>query len=186
MFSLLRRLRRNERGATAVEFGLIAPAFFVVAWGTVELGLLLLATSLLEGSVREAARAGLTGYTPNGVDRTQYIRNIVQNYTVGLIDMDKLQISTLVYTSFSNVGQPEPFTDTNGDGAHGAGEAFVDVNGNGQWDADMGVAGLGGPGDIVLYTLTYDWDFMAGFAESIFGIPTVRLKASVAIRNEPF
>lgn len=186
MFSLLRRLTRNDRGATAVEFGLIAPAFFVVAWATVELGLVLLASSLLEGSVREAARAGLTGYTPSGVDRTLYIRNIVKNYTIGLIDMSKLQITTLVYSSFANVGQPEPFTDTNHNGTHDGGEAFVDVNGNGQWDADMGVAGLGGPGDIVLYTLSYDWDFMAGFAESIFGIPTIHLKASVAIRNEPF
>jgi Flp pilus assembly pilin Flp len=186
VLALLRRLRRDRSGATAVEFGFIAPAFFIVVWGTIELGMVLFTTSALEGSVREAARAGLTGYTPNGMNRETFIRNVVQNYTFGMIDMDKLKVTTLVYSSFANVGQPEPFTDGNGDGQHGGGESFVDVNGNGQWDADMGVAGLGGPGDIVLYTLEYDWIFLAGYANTIFGVPGIKLKTSVAIRNEPF
>jgi len=184
--ALFKRLRRSDDGTTAVEFSFIAPIFLALVWGTVELGIVLFTSAALEGAVREAARAGLTGYTPSGVNRETFIRNIVKDYTFGMIDMDKLSIATLVYTSFANVGQPEPFTDANGDGVFGEGESFVDVNGNGQWDADMGVAGLGGPGDIVLYTLTYDWIFMAGFGQKIFGIPGIQLKTSVAIRNEPF
>ena len=169
-----------------MEFGFTAPAFFIVVWGTIELGMVLFTTSALEGSVREAARAGLTGYTPSGMNRETFIRNVVQKYTFGMIDMNKLKITTLVYSSFANVGQPEPFTDANGDGQHGAGESFVDVNGNGQWDADMGVAVLGGPGDIVIYTLEYYWIFLAGYAKTIFGVPGIKLKTAVAIRNEPF
>ena len=186
MRALLRKLRRNNDGATAVEFGFIAPAFFVVVWATIELGMVLFTTSALEGSVREAARAGLTGYTPNGVNRENFIRDVVKNYTFGMIDMDKLTITTLVYSSFGDIGQPEPFTDSNGDGSYGSGDTFVDVNGNGQWDSDMGVAGLGGPGDIVLYTLEYDWVFLRGYAQTIFGVPGIKLKTSVAIKNEPF
>lgn len=176
MLALLRKLRLNRDGATAVEFAFIAPAFFAVIWGTVELGMVLFTTSALEGSVREAARAGLTGYTPSGVNRETFIRNVVKNYTFGMIDMDKLKVTTLVYSNFGDVGQPEPKTES----------GFVDVNGNGQWDADMGVAGLGGPGDIVLYTLEYDWTFLAGYAETIFGVPGIKLKTSVAIKNEPY
>ncbi|MCC7047132.1 MAG: pilus assembly protein [Alphaproteobacteria bacterium] len=186
MTLLPRKLRRDSRGATAVEFGFIAPALFVVAWGTVELGMTLLANTLLEGSVREAARAGLTGYTPSGMNRQDYIKNIVKENTIGLIDMNKLTIETKVYSSFADIGKPEPFTDTNGNGARDGSEAFVDINGNGQWDADMGVAGLGGPGDIVVYTLKYDWVLFAGYGQKIFGVNSFPLRASVAIRNEPY
>ena len=184
--TLLRRLRRDADGATAVEFGFIAPALLIVAWATIELGLVLLANTLLEGSVREAARAGLTGYTPAGLNRQDFIKNIVKEHTIGLIDMNNLTIDTKVYASFADIGKPEPFTDTNGNGQRDAGEAFVDINGNGQWDADMGVAGLGGPGDIVVYTLKYDWPLFAGYGETIFGTASFPLRASVAIRNEPY
>lgn len=186
MVTLLKRLRRNADGATAVEFGFIAPALMVVAWATIELGMVLLANTLLEGSVREAARAGLTGYTPAGVNRQDFITGIVKDHTIGLIDMNKLTIETKVYSNFADIGKPEPFTDTNGNGTRDSGEAFVDINGNGQWDADMGVAGLGGPGDIVVYTLTYDWKLFAGYGQKIFGTSSFPLRASVAIRNEPY
>ena len=174
--TLLRKLRRNNDGATAVEFGFISPIFFVVVWATIELGMVLFVSSSLEGAVREAARAGLTGYTPNGMDRETYIRGIVERFTFGMIDMEKLKIETLVYTNFGDVGKPEPKTEN----------GFVDVNGNGKWDEDMGVAGLGGPGDIVLYTLEYDWYFLRGYGESIFNKPGIKLKTSVAIKNEPY
>jgi Flp pilus assembly pilin Flp len=186
MMAMPRKLRRDTSGSTAIEFGFIAPALMVVAWATIELGLTLLANTLLEGSVREAARAGLTGYTPAGVNREDFIKDIVKNNTIGLIDMDKLTIETKVYSSFADIGKPEPFTDTNSDGQRDAGEAFVDINGNGQWDADMGVAGLGGPGDIVVYTLKYDWVLLAGYGQQIFGVTSFPLRASVAIRNEPY
>jgi len=185
--TLLKRLRRERNGAAAVEFALIAGPLFALAWGIIEVGLLMLGNALLEGAVREAARAGLTGYTPANTDRVTYIRQVVAEYTIGLIDMSQLQIDTLVYSSFANIGQPEPFSDQPPyNGVYDAGEPFVDVNGNGQWDADMGAAGLGGPGDVVVYTLTYPWNFFAGYATTIFGVPTVTLRASVAIRNEPY
>jgi Flp pilus assembly protein TadG len=186
VLTLLKRLRRNTDGATAVEFGFIAPALMVVAWATIELGMVLLANTLLEGAVREAARAGLTGYTPAGINRQEYITNIVREHTIGLIDMSKLTIETKVYSSFADIGKPEPFTDGNGNGTRDAGEAFVDINGNGQWDSDMGVAGLGGPGDIVVYTLKYDWVLFAGYGQKIFGVNGFPLRVSVAIRNEPY
>lgn len=186
MMTLLKRLRRNDGGATAVEFGFIAPALMIVAWATIELGMVLLANTLLEGAVREAARAGLTGYTPTGINRQEYITNIVKDHTIGLIDMNKLTIETKVYSNFADIGKPEPFTDNNGNGQRDSGEPFVDINGNGQWDADMGVAGLGGPGDIVVYTLIYDWSLFAGYGQKIFGVGSFPLRASVAIRNEPY
>ena len=66
-------------------------------------------------------------------------------------------METLVYESFADIGEPEPFTDQDGNAGYNSGEPFVDVNGNGQWDEDMGEAGLGGPSDVVVYRLSYDW-----------------------------
>ena len=94
-------------------------------------------------------------------------------------------METLVYESFADIGKPEPFTDQDGNNAYNSGEPFVDVNGNGEWDADMGEAGLGGPSDVVVYRLTYDWGIVTPMMREVMG-ETVTHVSSVAVRNEPF
>lgn len=183
----LRFLRRNEEGATLVEFALIAPTLMLFVMGIIEVAMVLFVSSLLEGSVREAGRYGITGYVYQGFDRIAMIRKIVEQNTIGLVDMEKVKIETLTYQSFSAVGQPEPFSDTNGNGQRDAGEAFNDVNGNGVWDDDMGVNGAGGPGDIVVYTITYDWPLLTTFLGDLMGRAGImQLRASYAVRNEPW
>ena len=183
----VRFLRRNEDGATIVEFALIAPTLMLFVMGIIEVAMVLFVSMLLEGSVREAGRYGITGYVYQGFDRIAIIRKIVEQNTIGLVDMDKVKIETLTYQSFSAVGQPEPFSDTNGNGQHDAGEAFNDVNGNGTWDDDMGVNGVGGPGDIVIYTITYDWPLLTTFLGDLMGRAGImQLSASYAVRNEPW
>lgn len=54
------RIRRDERGTTAVEFALTAPMFFMVIFGVVEGGLLLWTQAGLQHGAEMAARyAGL-------------------------------------------------------------------------------------------------------------------------------
>lgn len=187
MRNFLDLFRRRQDGATAVEFALVAPAFFLVLWGAVEVGMLGLASTLLEGAVREAARVGITGYAPEGTTRTDHIKNTVKKYTVNLLDIDKLTIDTKSYTGFDAIGKAEDFVDKSPyNGKWDAGESFTDTNGNGQWDSDQGKSGLGDPGSVVLYTLSYDWNWFAGYAKDIFGVPGVTLRAAVAVRNEPY
>lgn len=183
----LRRLGRDRDGATIIEFALVMPILLLFVIGILEVAMILFVSSLLEGSVREAARYGITGYVHEGVDRIGVIRRIVQENTIGLVDMDKVKIDTITYRSFSAIGQPEPFNDTNGNGQWDAGESFNDVNGNGKWDADMGAAGAGGPSDIVVYTLTYDWPMLTSYMDDLLGrAGVIRLRASYAVRNEPW
>src|SRR6185369_9432200 len=134
-------LWRDERAATAVEFAFVAPVMLLFVIGIVEVAMVLFTQALLEGGVREAARYGITGYAIAGQSREQMMRNIIGKYTVGMIDMTKIKITSLTYKSFTNVGQPEPFTDTNHNGTRDAGESYTDVNGNGKWDKDMGKDG---------------------------------------------
>jgi hypothetical protein len=141
--------------------------------------------TVLEGSAREASRYGVTGFTQEGVSRDEQILQIVEENTYGVIDLDELVMETLVYDNFADVGQPEPFTDENGNEVYDEGEEFTDINGNGGWDEDMGAAGLGGPGAVVIYRMSYDWPIMIPLFRPIFG-DTINIQANVAVRNEPF
>jgi hypothetical protein len=172
-------------GTAAMEFAFVAPIFLAMLGAIMEFSGIMFVQTLLEGSAREAARYGITGFTQEGVSRDEQILQIVEKNTLGLIDLDELQMDTLVYENFGDVGQPEPFTDQNGNEIYDAGEPFTDVNGNGAWDEDMGAAGLGGPGDVVVYRMSYDWSIIIPFFRMFFG-DAITLQANIAVRNEPF
>ena len=182
----LRRARSDAQGSAMVEFALVGPVVLALILGILEFSTLHFVQALLEGGARDAARFGITGQGVVGASREAQILQILAESTVGLVDMDKIELTTLVYDSFESVGKPEPFTDQNGNGAYDEGEPFVDINGNGVWDADMGAAGLGGPGDVVVYRIAYDWEIMIPIFIPFFSDGTARLEANIAVRNEPF
>jgi Flp pilus assembly protein TadG len=188
--TFMQRLRHSaecRRGTAVMEFALIAPVAVLSIIGLLELSMIMFVQSLMEGGLREASRFGITGYIPPGMTREERILEIVASNTIGLVDMETVEVITKVYPSFSDVNQPEPFTDQNANGSYDAGEPFTDSNGNGQWDSDMGTAGIGGPGDIVRYTLTYDWPLLTPVLSSIIGTGgKIKLSATAAVRNEPF
>ncbi len=180
-----RRPGLGERGTAMMEFAFVAPIFLAMIGAIMEFSGIMFVQNLLEGSAREASRYGITGFTQPGVSRDDQILDIVRKNTLGIIDMDQLEMETLVYPNFADIGQPEPFTDTNGNGIYDSGEPFTDVNGNGTWDADMGAAGLGGPGDVVLYRMSYDWHIIIPIFRPFFG-DSITLRANIAVRNEPY
>ncbi len=175
----------GDAGQAMVEFAFIAPVLLGLLCGIFEFSGILFAQTLLEGGARQASRFGITGSEGNGLSRQERILNIVDDNAYGIIETDNINMETLVYESFADVGQAEPFTDANGNGEFDDGEAFDDINGNGAWDEDMGIPGLGGAGDIVVYRLQYDWEIMIPLFRPIFG-DTVPLDANIAVRNEPF
>lgn len=176
---------RGESGQALIEFAFVGPIFIAIICATMEFSGIMFVQTLLEGGAREASRYGITGNTIDGVTRDEQILNIIESHAYGIIDMAELDMETLVYESFESVGQPEPYTDEDGNGEYDDGEPFTDVNGNAQWDDDMGAAGLGGPGDVVVYRLTYEWPIIIPLFEPFFG-DTVTLRANIAVRNEPF
>ena len=174
----LRRLRgtpEGERGQAIVEFAFLAPIFLGMLGAIMEFSGIMFVQAMLEGSAREASRYGITGFTSGGVSRADQIKAIVEQHTHGIIDMDKLDMDTLVYENFADVGNEVWDND----------EPFIDVNGNGTWDPDMGAAGMGGPGDVVVYSMRYDWSIMIPLFRPFFG-NTIPIRADIAVRNEPF
>ncbi len=179
-------VRRNDDGSAAIEFSFTAPLLILTIVGIMEFSMILFLNSVLEGSLRDAARFGITGFTPTGVNREDVIIDKVQSATMGLVPITASNITTLAYSDFSEVGQPEPYIDDNpANGMYDAGESFTDVNGNGQWDADMGTPGLGGACDVVVYRVETQWSLMLGLLASSVG-QNIDLTASTAVRNEPY
>ncbi|MCG8505094.1 MAG: pilus assembly protein [Sphingomonadales bacterium] len=184
---LLVALRRSESGVSAVEFGLGAPVLFLVLVAVSEIGALMFASAALEGAVREATREIITGYAPAGVSRSDYILQVAKGRMFNLAAPGTEDISSRVYGDFSDIGEPEPYSDTNDNGEYDPGECFVDINGNVKWDADMAIAGLGNSGDVVVYTLTFQRSLMTGlFARAVGLDGNVTLSASTAVKNEPY
>jgi len=184
----LRRAFRDRRGASALEFAIGGPVLLLAMVAVMELGTVMFMNSALEGGIRDAARFGITGFVPAGTTREDAIRSIVAEHTYGMVDAAALDIQFTIYPSFGTIGAPEPYDDTApANGSYDQGENFQDINGNGQWDADMGAAGSGGPGDIVVYTVRYNWPLMTPvFTSFVAEGGTLPLEASVAVRNEPF
>lgn len=180
------RVIRARDGAAATEFALVAPILALTMVGVVEVGAAMFVGALMEGAVREGSRYGITGQ--GGAGRLQAIRDIIEDTTIGMVDISVADITTKTYNRFEDIGSAEPYTDDNpANGVWDVGEAYADVNGNGEWDDDQGKEGVGDPGEIVLYEITYDAPLLTGMITSHFGYGgIINLTSTIAVRNEPY
>jgi hypothetical protein len=185
----LRRSARNDDGAAALEFALVPPLCLILV-GMFEMSMLMFAQASMEGAARSGAlRHDRFGFRP--ADRQDQILAIIDKNTFGMLEDPT--ISFLIYPSFGDVGDPEPYTEQSipPNSTYDAGiDGFTtaqDVNGNGVWDGDQGEAGVGAAEQIVQYTVEYDWHVITPFMAPVFGNDgKVHLKASVVLRNEPW
>jgi Flp pilus assembly protein TadG len=54
-----RSCRRNRRGAAVVEFAVVSPVFFLLVFGMIEYGRMVMVQQLLTNAAREGARVGV-------------------------------------------------------------------------------------------------------------------------------
>jgi hypothetical protein len=54
------------------------------------------------------------------------------------------------YYDFTDIGRAEKWTDSNNNRVCDNGEPYTDENGDGSWNADIGEAGNGDAGDVIL------------------------------------
>jgi Flp pilus assembly protein TadG len=206
--SRLRRFVRQSEGATIIEFALIIPIVLMITFGIMEISLCMASLVTLEGGLKEASRYGITSQSTAPPDITKvptafkvgndnrlmtigYILNI---NTLDLIDLNTATISTAVYSSFSAVKDGEPYTDTNANGVYNVGEPYSDMNCNGTRDgAGSSGAGVGGAGNIVVYTVNYNWKILTPIIGQWLGKPDpnnagryiIPMSASIVVKNEP-
>jgi Flp pilus assembly protein TadG len=185
------------------------------SFGIIEVSLCMASLVTLEGGLKEASRYGITSQTPTAAqllaiqsqiptafsgadDRTKQIMAILNQNTLDLIDLNTATITTQTFDSFSVVKNGEPYQDLNGNGQYDAtpapGEPYSDMNCNGVRDGPgPSAAGVGSPGDIVVYTVSYNWRIMTPIVGQYLGKPDpgnagkyiIPMSASIVVKNEP-
>jgi pilus assembly protein Flp/PilA len=114
--SLLKRFRRSQSGATAVEFGFVALPFFMLIAAIVETAMMLWTSQVLEESVSVTARSLLTGQSrtqyaaATAAANTEAFRQKVCENASTLVDCTKLTIDVRGYGSFAaaRIGTTSP------------------------------------------------------------------------------
>lgn len=189
----LPRLAWDERGATIVEFAMIAPVMGILLLGAFDVAHTLYMRAALQGVVQKVARdstleSGLDVNTQATLDAkvTGQAKALANNGTV--------TITRKWYRTFSNAAAAkfEPFTDTNGngtcDGPSGGtpGEPYEDNNGNSRWDSSGGNSGAGGAKDAVVYTVSVSYPRFFPIYRIIGGSNQTTVSASTVLRNQPY
>lgn len=177
------RLLRDIRGVTVVEFALIAPVLLISVLGILDLSHTMYTASMLQGSIQKAARdSSLESGATNETTLDQRVRDAVQKVAPG----STVSFARKSYTSYTNVGRPEDYSDVNGNNRCDAGDPYEDANGNGAYDLDRGKTGFGGARDMVAYTVTVDYPRLFPIAPFIGGSGTVSLTETTILQNQPF
>lgn len=183
MLSTLARLKQDETGATIVEFALIAPVLVVTLMGLFDFSYNFYAETMIEGAVQKAARdSTIEHYANNPSALDDRVEHAVQSV---VFDADVEFVRT-GYTNYADVGRPEDWTDTNGDGICADNEPFEDANGNGQWDPDRALEDTNGARSAVLYEVNATYDRAFPMAELLGFEDTVTVTARTVLRNQPF
>src|SRR4051812_7580815 len=94
---LSRELASDRRGATAIEFAIMGPVFFMFLFGIVECGLCYTANIMLQSATNTAARTGRTGYIDDSSTRDATVRRIVKDQSSIILDYTKLTLSSKAY-----------------------------------------------------------------------------------------
>ncbi len=183
----IRTIGRDRSGSTVIEFAFAVTPLAMLIVAVVEFGMIMFTGVLMESGLRDASRYGITGYEVEGKSRLERIIEIVAENTLGLVDLSSAHFDVIVYKAYGDIGRGEDFVDANANGTYDTGETFTDENSNGAWDSDVGSAGAGGSGDIVVYRISYDWPLLTPFAGQFIGTDgTFPIRASIAVRNEPW
>ena len=180
----IRRCCRDETGVTAIEFALLAPVLVTMLVGLVDFGLQIYTRSVLHGAVQTAGRdSALEPGGPTAAEMDQAVIDTVHN----VMPSATVTFARSNYENYSDIAQPEVFTDSDDDGQCNNGEPFEDMNGNGFWDADMGRTGRGGASDAVLYEARVSYDRLLPLHRIISAIPeNVTVETSTVLRNQPY
>ncbi|MBU7579393.1 MAG: pilus assembly protein [Porphyrobacter sp.] len=182
--ALLRRLAGNSDGATLVEFAFVGPVLIMMIMGLFDIAHTQYTSSVLHGAMQKAGRdltleSALSRQSQIDQRVIDQVRSVMPNGAT--VTLEKFS-----HFDFSDVNQPEEFTDQNKDGRCNNNEPYVDNNDNGRWDADRGKDGIGGARDVVLYEATVSYPRMFPMY-GLAGLPTtVTIKAATILRNQPF
>ncbi|MED5206749.1 MAG: TadE/TadG family type IV pilus assembly protein, partial [Pseudomonadota bacterium] len=191
---IIRRLGRDQRGATIVEFAVIAMPMCVLLMGGLELGYNSYVRSTLQGALHDAARVAAVEnpiLATEGDTVEEQVANMIKETVAHVAPNAVVDVDQKSYFEFSSIGEPEKLmTDNNGNGKYDASDedCFEDANGNGTFDPDSGKSGTnGGADDVVLYTAKVSAPRILPLDRLVPGVSEkVEYTLRAAVRNQPY
>jgi Flp pilus assembly protein TadG len=160
-----RSFRKDQGGATAVEFALVAPLLCFALLSLVEVGMMGMMCSGLDNAVIEAARRIRTGRTDGPTSASSFEDQICANMGGSSTACHtRLITSVQKFSQFSTAGATIATDPAN--------------------EFDKGAAG-----DIIIVKANYTWPLMTPFLATAFersGPLSVTLSSRLAFKNEPF
>jgi Flp pilus assembly protein TadG len=159
MRRFLKRFRRNQEGAAAVEFALVAMPFIALLVAVVELGIFFFASRYFEDGVFNASRQIMTQRLP-AASICSAFRNEINNNFTNWINPSNIVLSVRTGSNFGT-------------------STAVDLSNAG--------CSFGTPGQVVTVTATYPYPFR-GFRVAVGGTlwgAGTNLSVSTAFRVEP-
>ncbi|MBX3512157.1 MAG: pilus assembly protein [Xanthobacteraceae bacterium] len=163
--------RKND-GAAAVEFAIVVVPFFALLFAIIELAMVFWAGQVLETATHDASRLIMTGQAQaQNFDQTRFKQELCAR-ALGLFSCDTFKIDVRSYGAFAsaNIGKPT-------------------YKQNGQVDDSNFTYQTGGPGDIVVVRVMYEWPLiLRTFGLDLADTPAGKrlLMSAVAFRNEPY
>lgn len=167
------RFRRDEKGATVVEFGLLALPFFALIFAILQVGLVFFAGQTLDTAVANAARLIRTGQAQQQAFNLSTFKSQICSQVSALFTSctTKLQLDVRTFATFDKVDLTMP------------------VDQDGKLKTDQFTYSPGHGGEIVVVRAFYEWPTFSkllGFNLSNLSNGNHLLAATAAFRNEPF
>jgi len=167
-----RSFRKDQRGATAIEFSFVAIPFFLVVFGIIEVGLSHFVNRMVDNAVISASRLIRTGQaTSASFDEADFKTEICGFLPDFLCSMDRLVVDVETIDSFDLAKSPA--------------DSLYDDEGELKEDSNYEESGSG---DIVVVNVIYRWPMITSLlALNMADNGNERyLTSTVVFRNEPW
>jgi Flp pilus assembly protein TadG len=158
-----------DSGATAVEFALIAPAFFALLYAILQTSLIFFAQQALQSATTQASRLVMTGQAQSQSMTAAQFKSAVCTAATSLFNCSNLYVNMQTFTSFSSIAMLNPVS-------------------GGTFNSGSMSYNPGSAGDVVVVQVFYQWPVWPGplgFNMSNMNGNTRVIVGTAAFRNEP-
>lgn len=171
---LVRRWSRDDKGVTALEFGLVAAPFFMLLYGIIGVGLYFFTTFTLENAVEQASRLLRTGQAQQANMTASQFKTKLCELVPGHIDCQgKVLVNVKSFDDSADITPDELPSCLGADRALSGTTSYAP----------------GGASQVVLVWVCYEWEFaksipFLNFSDMAGGSRLIQ--ATTTFRTEPY
>ena len=169
--NVARRFIREQDGATMVEFAMVVAPFLAMTFAILQTALVFFAGQTMETAGADSARLIMTGQAQGaGFNQSQFKDAVCAKIRGVFNCASGLYVDVKTYTAFSSIDNSK-----------------LPVDSNGNLQTSSFTYQPGGPGDIVVVRLIYQWPVylpLLGLADASGS--TRIIMSTMAFRNEPY